>query len=483
MAKIKKQGRRFFLKSMSGVVIGLPFLEEFAFIHKAHAQSTMPLRFVTAFVPNGMPPDIIARGLTGPLDSLQRHGRKISVVHRVDKTATGNGGAHANQSLALFTGWARDGSRARGPSLDYYLYSQLRPQTAVDVMSAAVGGNNPDLYRWVRTWRGERGGNQTAVFPTDDPEALFTQIFGSPMPAGGSAQPDPQVLKQQRLKISVLDTIMEEYKAIMAPRSEYSSTTKSKISDHLDRIREVERQTLENRGMAGGSSSQAPQTFTDFYNSRPNSHFVCNPPRPFREIRRGLYEDNNRRAKADAIQYSEWCWAWPLICEVFALGLTTGYSHFGSLGNGFAGERYKDIGPEGGREHHEYYHDWASSSNRGNTRIRDILYWWIDQYYSRISSMLTVFDSVQEANGKSLLDNMICLVGPEMAYQHSCENMSYLVAGGDNMFQRQGVNTMIDASNRTDVDFYNTLIAKALNRTGFQNFGDQRHFNDLIGSL
>lgn len=119
-----------------------------------------------------------------------------------------------------------------------------------------------------------------------------------------------------------------------------------------------------------------------------------------------------------------------MLCELFALALTTGYTNFGSLVNGFGGERYKNIGPEGNEDHHEYYHAYGNSEAT-NAVVR----WWIDQYMGRIAKTLSIFNSIQEENGKTLLDNTAIVVGTEHDEQHSNDKMTFFVAGRQDIFK------------------------------------------------
>ena len=468
MRGISNKGRRFFLKGLGSISIGLPVLEEFLFMSKAYGQTSADKKFVTMFVPNGMPADIIDRGLTGPLQSLAAFQDRITIIKNINGGSNGNGAAHFNQSIPFAVGHKARGNSAGGPSLDYYLWDNIRPQTSVDVLSASIGGNNPDLYRWIRTWRGKKGQTPTPLYPVDNAKKLFENVFGN-NPNGGNTSTNN---REARIASSVLDTVVEQYKAIQSTQSGYSAETKRKISNHLERIFEVEKKI---------NSKNPVGTFEDMYNVMPANHFLCNKPSPYRDPQRGLYSDSFREAQKDAILYKEWCWAWPMICQVFGLALTSGYTHFGSLSNGYAGERYRNIGPEGNRDHHDYYHDYANANQRqGN--VKNVVDWWLDQYYSRVSMALSIFDSIQEDNGQSLLSNMTLLIGPEMDYQHSCNNMSYMIAGGVDLFSRNANGKTIDARRATDVDFYNTIIEK-FNIQDNQRFGNTNLFSNTIAGV
>jgi Protein of unknown function (DUF1552) len=466
MAKIKGNGRRQFLIGSGKTAIALPFLAEIAWMNKAFA-APAPTRLVTCSFANGLPPDLAARGLVGGLASLNAVRAKISLVRNVNGAGSGTR-AHLGPGIALFVGKSTSSnSRAAGPSLDYVAYDKLRPKTQVDVLSVGVGGNTESLARYVRSWRGAFNQTGSPVAPIDRPETLFQDIFGNSAGGGNTSGPS----RELKIRASVLDAVVEEYKSIKATNSGYSADTKLKVSDHLDRIYEVEKSVLDLKDKV--TDTRANQTFEEWYAKLDPSHFVCTPPKPWRAPLRGLYRDSERADKVDAINYPEWCWAWPVLSELFAMALVTNYAHFGSLLNGFAAERYKNIGPEGNTEHHEFYHYYASSQSDANRRVVDH---WLNEYISRLTKTLIIFDSIPAEDGKTLLDTTTFVIGTEHDFQHNNDRMTFMVAGRPDIFKLGQ-----DFSNTgfTDVDFYNTILSKSGINLG-TTFGDTSRFKGLM---
>ncbi|MEO0334882.1 MAG: DUF1552 domain-containing protein [Pseudomonadota bacterium] len=468
MARIKSKGRRQFLIGAGKTAIALPFLNEIAWMNKALAE-TSPIRLVTMNYANGLPPDLAAKGLVDGLASLAAIRSKVSLVRNINGNGSGTR-AHRGPGMGLFVGKATgSNSRAAGPSMDYVAYNTVKPSTKVDVLSVGIGGNTETLSRYVRSWRGNLNQTGSPVAPEDRAETLFRDIFGEPAGGGGGGEGPT---RDQRIQASVLDAVVEEYKSVKATNSGYSPLTKRKISEHLDRIYEVERSVLDLNDQI--DESRADQTFEEWYSKLDASHFVCQAPMPYRAPRRGLYEDSDRAAKADAINYPEWCWAWPVLSELFGMALVTNYTNFGSLVNGFAGERYKNIGPEGNEEHHEYYHKYNANQNAAN---RVVVEYWLNEYVSRIAKTLLIFDSIPAEDGKTLLDTTAVVVGTEHDFQHRNNRMTFFVAGRPDAF-----NLGQDFSNTgfTDVDLYNTILRKIGVNLGNNTFGDASRFSGMM---
>ncbi len=90
----------------------------------------------------------------------------------------------------------------------------------------------------------------------------------------------------QRLKRSVLDTVVDQYKFYTGANSPLSTTSKARVAEHLDRIREFEQRAYAMKGkvagapesasahrsccMAGRPIPVAKESISRWTNSRPN---------------------------------------------------------------------------------------------------------------------------------------------------------------------------------------------------------------------
>ena len=74
--------------------------------------------------------------------------------------------------------------------------------------------------------------------PERRPTRLFSLLFGDPSPG---ANVDPRTA---RIKRSILDTVVEEYKFAISDRSYLGAESKAKLKIHLDGIRNVEQRLV-----------------------------------------------------------------------------------------------------------------------------------------------------------------------------------------------------------------------------------------------
>ena len=67
----------------------------------------------------------------------------------------------------------------------------------------------------------------------EKPRDLFNRVFG----VSSSSEQDAN---EKRIRQSVLDSVLEQYRCFTSVNSPLGSASKSKIKDHLDRVREYE---------------------------------------------------------------------------------------------------------------------------------------------------------------------------------------------------------------------------------------------------
>ena len=67
----------------------------------------------------------------------------------------------------------------------------------------------------------------------EKPRDLFERVFGTVAKAGDAADDNAQ-----RLRRSVLDAVVDEYKYFTSVHSPLGATSKARVSEHLERIRE-----------------------------------------------------------------------------------------------------------------------------------------------------------------------------------------------------------------------------------------------------
>ena len=144
----------------------------------------------------------------------------------------------------------------------------------------------------------------------EKPRDLFDRVFG--VVAIDASGDD----RRQRLKRSVLDTVVDQYRFYTGANSPLGAVSKSRLADHLDRIREYEQRAY-SRNIVDG----AP-------NLPPRSHL----PHRDRADPGGQGID---------ITLEELTAEWRLMADLYALAIQTDRTRFGSITFLAAGERIR----------------------------------------------------------------------------------------------------------------------------------------------
>jgi hypothetical protein len=144
---------------------------------------------------------------------LAPHAAKIALLRGIgNRSAPGGAGhPHARGSSAFAIGYANPSvETAGGQSLDFAAYEAWKPPTSLSSLAASLWWWSEDIVRNTHSWQGKGRPNPGVTRPL----ALFTRIFGSPMPPAPKGSPEEaRALKQRRYDRSVLDSVLEGYKA------------------------------------------------------------------------------------------------------------------------------------------------------------------------------------------------------------------------------------------------------------------------------
>lgn len=480
MSHIYKKDRRMFLVGAGKFLIALPFIPEILKIHSARAvEGAIPKRLMTLFYANGFPNKFADMELSNrALNPMKPFQNQLVFLKGVDAEDTGKGRNHDAQCMTFARGiQMKSPSQAGGPSLDYRASQALRDGSTVDLLAAGLGGNLESIARYVMSWRSTSNYER----PHLNPMALFNEIFGSAAGNGNGGNVNSTENKKARMKNSILDAVLESYKSVSASKGEYSPETRSKISSHLERVREVERKVVEAEGTL--REVVADMGYVAWAKQVDDSNWIKKVPDNPDKPKSLEYQDASNYEKGiNYIAISEWDWVWPLMVEMYAIALHTNYTQFGSMVNGVGGERYfapRSQFPNGlpstskGTDHHDYYHSLEN----------DVQYF-INWYMKRNAEVLKIFsrDDYKEANGKTLLENTPLFIGPELDQNHGTQNMTYMIAGGSSYFKAGSYDLR---RRNTDVDVYNTIL-KALgvdvggNSQDSKKFGDRRKFKGFL---
>ena len=98
-----------------------------------------------------------------------------------------------------------------------------------------IGAHSSDAARVIRYIHSYNENGTVAGQMQEKPRDLFERVFGTIQIAGEETN-----LRSKRLKQSVLDSVVGQYKFYTGKNSPLGKTSRARVADHLDRIREYE---------------------------------------------------------------------------------------------------------------------------------------------------------------------------------------------------------------------------------------------------
>ncbi len=236
--------RRTILKQTAAVGIGLPLLEEMlANDAVAGAERGVPVRAFNVFFGLGIPAPLQAEGFNGVLQPLEPLGKKLLIMRNISQVRCDENGinAHFDGASGAFTAEPPDGeAKSGGPSIDQVIrrrhYPNGMPAGMVPTLNAGTFFRRSRISRYVHSY-GHDG--TVAASMQETPRDLFDRIFGAIEVVG-----DGENARRRRLKRSVLDSVVNQYKYFTGPNSPLGATSRARVAEHLDRIREYEQRAF-----------------------------------------------------------------------------------------------------------------------------------------------------------------------------------------------------------------------------------------------
>jgi hypothetical protein len=166
---------------------------------------------------------------------------------------------------------------------------------------------------------------------------------------------------------------------------------------------------------------------------------------------------------------SNWDQVWPLLADLFVMGLRCDLARCGNLTCTAAGDRYNYPGQ--GSNVHDLAHAWRPGNENGFdksvTWIMGSLAYFLEQMDDPAFTL---------PEGGTLLDNTVVLIGTEVGdpAPHSLSNLTFMLAGGGGLFKPGAYDY---GDKRSEVDLYSTVSRAA----GLgDRFGDPKHFTDYL---
>ena len=401
-----KQGqinRRTMLKGIGTVAIGLPFLEEMLVSTAlGAAQKIVPVRAFNVFFGLGIPAPLQTEGFDGVLEPLQPLRKKLLIMRHVDQVRCDQSGinAHYDGAAGAFVAEPPGGeARAGGPSIDQVIrkahYPNGIPAGIVPTLVAGTYFRRSDrLTRYVHSYNED---GTVAGRMQEQPRDLFERVFGS------ASTPNTPDARRERLKRSVLDSVVDQYRLYTGANSPLGAASKAQLAEHLERIRELEQRAYAMKER--------------------------DPRAPVLPPRSNLIHGGEADPGGEGIDITldDLVAEWRLMADLYALAIQCDRVRFGSITFLSAGERIRLKGKYeyGGRTifefddagqrqksganacSHEWWHEFNEKAKNealrahAHMKMREVAYF------------LKRLDEITEANGRTILENSLITMSTE----------------------------------------------------------------------
>ncbi len=444
--------RRTMLKGAGAVTIGLPFLEEMTLTTAIGAeQATVPVRAFNVFFGLGIPAPLQTEGFDGVLEPLKPLRKKLLIMRGVDQVRADENGinAHYDGATAAFTAEPPDGeAKAGGASIDQVIrrdhHPKGMPAGMVPTLVAGTFFRRSRIGRYVHSYNAD---GTVAATMQEKPRDLFERVFGTI--AAASDNPDE---RRARLKRSVLDTVVDQYKFYTGENSPLGTTSKARVAEHLDRIREFEQRAYSMKSKVVGA--------------------------PALPARSKLLHGGSADPGGEGIDITldELSSEWRLMADLYTLAIQTDRTRFGALTFLAAGERIRLKGSyeydgrkvfafddeaqhkksgSGGCSH-EWWHQFNEKKENealrahAHMKMREIAY-----FLRRLDGA----DSV-DANGKTILENSLITISTESGdgrhndVKRELSGVFHAISGAGGRFKTDQI---LDVG-AEGVDVYNTML-------------------------
>ena len=445
--------RRTMLRGAGTATVGFPLLEEMiSRPAQAAAAAEPPVRAFNIFFGLGVPSPLQTEGFSGVLEPLKPLSGKLLIMRNVDQVRCDEKGinAHYDGATGAFTAEPPDGeAKAGGGSIEQMVrrgrYPKGLPKGMVPTLIGGTFFRRSRVGRYVHSFNPD---GTVAATMQEKPRDLFERVFGTISIAGGGAD-----ARRQRLKRSILDSVVEDYRFYTGKRSPLGARSRSRVADHLDRIREFEQRAFAMK------------------------HKKKNGPRlPRRSIiPHGGPADPG--GQGIDITLEELSTEWRLMADLYALAIQTDRVRFGSLTFLAAGERirlkgeyqfggkkiwdFDDAGQQraGGDQgcSHEWWHKFNEKRKNealrahAHMKMREVAY-----FLGRLDD-----SESRDVNGRTILDNALITISTESGdgrhndVKRELSGVFHAITGANRRFK---TGQIMDVG-AEGLDVYNTMLA------------------------
>lgn len=442
--------RRTALRGLGTIAVGLPFLEEMLPATARSAGKPVPIRAFNVFFGLGIPKPVQPDGFSGVFEPLKPLQDKLLILRDVDQVRCDVRGinAHFDGATGSFTAMPAGGeAKAGGPSVDQILrhgaYPGGLPRGMVPTLIAGTFFRRSRVGRYLHSYNHD---GTVAGSMQESPRELFDRVFG--VIPGADTDPDT---RQQRMRRSVLDALVGQYKHYAGANSPLGAASKSRVADHLDRIREYEQRAYAQPDAPNGARIPPRSILPHGGQADPGGE--------------GIDMDlQNLRTE------------WRLLADLYAMAIQTDRARFGSITFLAAGERIrlKGIYQYQGRKiwgfddsaqlrkggsagcSHEWWHQFNEKKENEQLRAH------VHMKLNEVAYFLQLLDApeTREANGRTLLENSLLTLSTESGdgrhsnIKRELSGVFHAVTGANGRFKTGQV---LDAHAEA-LDLYNTLL-------------------------
>ena len=477
--------RRTLLRGAGSIAIGLPLLEPMYTKSVWGQGDAPPQRVITFFFGLGVRPEHAAQGLTGPLAPLSPFADKIGYSRNLDLGTSDDARNHDTGSAHVFRGVGNEGA-----TIDQFVLDTLHGvQTPTPIRTLVAGTYKRNGRSREHHSRLASGGISQP--PYRSPQELFDRVFGSASGSASGSSPEsvsPSMTCAERsedarkahLERSILDTVKSQYESFALGTGNLGKAARGQMADHFDKIRELELKVFGAEMMQATGAVQA--AMTSAATSASTSCMLPERPPSFSE--RGNFNklinspDNGgtRETEPYLLNWNDWDQLWRAMVDVYVMGLACDVFRFGNLQFTSGGERISLSGDyEWGGDRitfndpttsHEYWHGWGSDDRIEGYASRE----WVGHHthvlMSRAAYFMQRVDAIREPNGKTMLENMLFMMGSELGNggsSHSLKDVFHLWTGANNSLR---VGAGVDFQDMDAGRFYSTateaLVGKAM---------------------
>ena len=445
--------RRTMLRGAGTATVGFPLLEEMiSRPAQAAAAAEPPVRAFNIFFGLGVPAPLQTEGFSGVLEPLKPLSDKLLIMRNVDQVRCDEKGinAHYDGATGAFTAQPPDGeAKAGGGSIEQMvrrgLYPKGLPSGMVPTLIGGTFFRRSRVGRYVHSFNPD---GTVAATMQEKPRDLFERVFGTITVAGAGTD-----ARRQRLKRSILDSVVEDYRFYTGKQSPLGARSRSRVADHLDRIREFEQRAFALKPKKNNGPSLPRRSI----------------------IPHGGPADPG--GQGIDITLEELSTEWRLMADLYALAIQTDRVRFGSLTFLAAGERirlkgeyrfggkkmwdFDDAGQQraGGDQgcSHEWWHKFNEKRKNealrahAHMKMREVAY-----FLARLDD-----SESRDVNGRTILDNAMITISTESGdgrhndVKRELSGVFHAITGANRRFK---TGQIMDVG-AEGLDVYNTMLA------------------------